>query len=82
MPEKARSAERPSEPQANGLTDLLAALVNRGPMANFDDHDDEFVFADFIDNSVGSLSNPVPFLSGKLYAPLSARIIAQNLDPL
>ena len=25
-PEQARSAERPSEPQANGLTDLLAAL--------------------------------------------------------
>jgi hypothetical protein len=51
-------------------------------MANFDYHDDEFIFADFIDDSVDSLSNPVPFLSGKLYAPLSARIIAQSLDPL
>jgi hypothetical protein len=82
MPEQARSAELPSEPQENGLTALLAALVDRGPMANFDDHDDELVFADFIDNSVDSLSNPVPFLSGKLYAPLSARVIAQSLDPL
>jgi hypothetical protein len=50
-------------------------------MANFDDHDDEFVFADFVDNSVDSLSNPIPILRRKLYAPLSARIIAQSLNP-
>jgi len=30
-------------------------------MTNFDDHDDEFVFVDFIDDSVNSLSNPIPF---------------------
>jgi hypothetical protein len=29
MPEQARSAERPSEPQANGLTALLGATMLR-----------------------------------------------------
>jgi len=51
-------------------------------MANLDDHNDEFVLADFIDNSVDSLSNPIPLLRAKLYAPLSARIITQSLNPL
>jgi len=71
----ARSAERPSEPQASGLTALLAAFVDRGPMANFDDHDDKLVFADFIDNSVDSLPNPIPLLCRKLYAALASWII-------
>jgi hypothetical protein len=50
-------------------------------MANSDDHNDELVFADFIDNSVDSLSNPIAFLRGKLYAPLSAWITTQSLNP-
>jgi hypothetical protein len=82
MPEQVRSAERPSEPQANGLTALLAAFVDCRSMAHLDHHDDEFVFADFIDDSVNSLSNPIPFLRGKLYAPFSAWIITQCLNPL
>jgi len=61
-PEQMRSAVRPSEPQANGLTALLAAFVDCRPVADFNDHDDELVFADFIDYSVDSLSNPIPFL--------------------
>lgn len=55
---------------------LLAAFVDRGPMANLDHHDDELVFADFIDNSVDSLSNPITLLRRELYATLAARIIA------
>ena len=82
MPEQARSAERPSEPQANDLTALLAAFVDRRSMANFDHHDDELVFADFIDDSVYSLSNPIPFLRRKLYATVSAWINTQSLNPL
>ena len=82
MREQTQSAERLSEPQVNGLTDLLAAFVDRGPMADLDDHNDKLVFADFIDNSVDSLSNPIPFLGRELYATLSPRIIAQCLDPL
>ena len=49
-------------------------------MADFDNHDNEFVLTDFIDDSVDSLSNPIPFSRGKFYAPLSAWIIAQSLD--
>jgi hypothetical protein len=45
-------------------------------MADLDHHDDELDFADFIDNSVDSLSNPIPLLCGKLYATLAAWIIA------
>jgi hypothetical protein len=45
-------------------------------MADFDDHDDKFIFADFIDNSVDSLSNPIPLLCGELYATLAAWIMA------
>lgn len=51
-------------------------------MTDFDDHDDELVFADFIDNSVDSLSNPIALLSRKLYAPFTAWIITQHLDAL
>jgi len=51
-------------------------------MANLDDHNDQFVLADFIDNSVDSLPNPIPLLRGKLYAPLSAWIITQSFNPL
>ena len=50
-------------------------------MTAFDDHDDELVFADFIDNSVDSLSDPIPLLGRKLYATLSAWIITQCLNP-
>ena len=51
-------------------------------MTDFDDHDDELVFVDFIDNSVDSLSYPIPFLRRKLYATFSAGIITQRLNSL
>ena len=50
-------------------------------MANFHDHDDKFAVADFVNDSVGALTNSIPFLRGKLYASLSTWIIPQSLDP-
>lgn len=61
---------------------MLAALVHRGPMTDFDNHDDELVVADLVDNSVDPLSNPIPLQGRKLYATLSAWIITQCLNPL
>jgi len=49
-------------------------------MGNFDDYDDNLVLMDFIDDSVDSLSNPIPLLRRKLYTTLPARIITQDLD--
>jgi hypothetical protein len=45
-------------------------------MGYLDDHHNKLVFADFIDNSIAPLSNPIPLLCGELYATLAARIIA------
>lgn len=59
---------------------LLAAFVDYRSMADFDDHNNELVLADFIDNSVDSLSHSVPFLGGKLYGSFAARIFAQGLN--
>ena len=53
---------------ANDLIALLAAFIDCRPMADFDDHDDKFTFANFIDYSIDSLSDTIPFLCGKLYA--------------
>ena len=51
-------------------------------MADLDHHDDELVFADFIDNSVDSLSDPISLLCRELYATLAAWIATQRFDPL
>jgi hypothetical protein len=51
-------------------------------MSNFDHHNDELFFVDFIDDSVNPLSNPIPFLPRKLYASFSAWINTQSLNPL
>jgi hypothetical protein len=50
-------------------------------MANLDDHDNEFVIADFIHDSVDALSYSIPFLCRKLYATFSAWIVTQRFDP-
>jgi hypothetical protein len=65
MREQARSAERPIEEQSDERLNrlYLDAFVDCRPMPDFDDHhNDELVFANFIDYSVDSLSNPIPFL--------------------
>ena len=51
-------------------------------MTDFDNHDDELVIADFIHDSVDSLSNPIPLLGREFYATLSAWINTQSLNPL
>ena len=47
-------------------------------MSNLDDHDNEFVVSNFIDNAVDSLTDPIAFLRGQFYAPLSTRVVAQG----
>jgi len=50
-------------------------------MADLDDHDNELVIADFINHSVDSQPDSIPFLRRELYATLSARIITQRFNP-
>jgi len=49
-------------------------------MADLDDHDNELVIADFINHSVDSQPDSIPFLRRELYATLSARIITQRFN--
>lgn len=58
---------------------LLVAIVNRRPMADFDDHDDELIFADSIDNSPPCRTR-YRSCADSFTHPLSAWIIAQSLN--
>jgi len=50
-------------------------------MGDFDNNDNELMLTDFIDYSIDSLSNSIPFLSRQFYAPFTTRVIAQCLNP-
>lgn len=63
------------------LTALLAALVDDGLVDDFDDQYNGFVNTDFLDYSVDSQLNPIPFLCRELYATFSAWIITQRFNP-
>lgn len=55
---------------------MLSAFVKSRPMGNFDYDNNKLVLTDFINNSIDSLSNPIPLLGREFSAPLTARIFA------